>query len=171
MKRIILLFPLIILLISANAQVVDSVSGKTLDSCIKYAMDHQTNIRQSLIDEEITNHEIKIQLSQWYPQINFSGNYTNTFQRPVTFFNGAAAPVGTYNSSYGYFGLTQNIFDRDVVIAQQSANDVRLSAKQNTINNRIAVASNVSKAFYDLLLSRESRSLCWTPISCYYKEA
>ena len=60
--------------------------------------------------------------------------------------------------------LNQTIFNRDVVIAQQSSNDVRLSARQNTINNKIAVVSNVSKAFYDLLLSKEQIALLDTDI-------
>jgi outer membrane protein TolC len=72
--------------------------------------------------------------------------------------------VGTYNQSYGNFGLNQNIFNRDVIVAQQSAKDVRLSAKQNTINYRIAVVSNVSKAFYDLLLSKQQIALLDTDI-------
>ncbi len=164
MKRIILFFPLSILLISVSAQTRDESNIKSLEACIVYALDHQTNIRQSQIDEQITEHEIKSQLAAWYPQINFSGNYQNNFQRPVTIFNNAAEPVGTFNQSYGYFGLDQTIFNRDVVIAQQSSRDVRLSAKQNTINNKIAVVSNVSKAFYDLLLSKEQIALLDTDI-------
>jgi outer membrane protein TolC len=164
MKRIILFFPVMILLVSANAQSRDSSSTKTLEDCIKYALDNQTNIRQALIDEQITDREIKSQLSEWYPQINFSGNYQYNFQKPVSIFNGAAAPIGTYNQSGAYFGLNQNIFNRDVIVAQQSARDVRLSAKQNTINYRIAVVSNVSKAFYDLLLSKQQISLLDTDI-------
>ena len=118
-----------------------------------------------LIDEQITDRQIKIQLSDWYPQINFSGNYQNNFQKPTSIFNGIRQhPLGHTNQSGGYFGLNQNIFNRDVVIAQQSAKDVRLNAKQNTINNQIAVVSNVSKAFYDLLLSKEQIALLDTDI-------
>jgi outer membrane protein len=164
MKRIILFFPVMILLVSANAQSRDSSSTKSLEDCIKYALDNQTNIRQALIDEQITDREIKSQLSEWYPQINFSGNYQYNFQKPVSIFNGSASPIGTTNQSGGYFGLNQNIFNRDVIVAQQSAKDVRLSAKQNTINYRIAVVSNVSKAFYDLLLSKQQIALLDTDI-------
>jgi outer membrane protein len=164
MKRIILFIPVMILLVSANAQSKDSSSTKTLEDCLKYALDNQTNIRQALIDEQITDREIKSQLSEWYPQINFSGNYQNNFQKQVSIFNGAPAPIGTYNQSGAYFGLNQNIFNRDVIVAQQSAKDVRLSAKQNTINYRIAVVANVSKAFYDLLLSKQQIALLDTDI-------
>jgi outer membrane protein len=164
MKRFILFFPVIILLGSASAQTKDSSSTKSLEDCIKYALDNQTNIRQALIDEQITDREIKSQLSEWYPQIDFSGNYQRNFQKPVSIFNGTTAPIGTNNQSGLYFGLNQNIFNRDVIVAQQSAKDVRLSAKQNTVNYRIAVVANVSKAFYDLLLSKQQIALLDTDI-------
>jgi outer membrane protein len=164
MKRITLFFPVIFLLATANAQTKDTSSVKTLEDCIKYALDNQTNIRQALIDEKITDREIKSALSEWFPQIDFSGSYQNNFQRQTTIFNGTATPIGTYNQSGGFFGLNQTIFNRDVVVAQQSAKDVRLSAKQNTANNQIAVVSNVSKAFYDLLLSKQQIALLDTDI-------
>ena len=156
MKRIVVLvFSIALLAGSVRAQMPDTLTPGTLDGCIVYALAHQTNIRQSQIDEQITDRQIKSRLSDWYPQINFSGNYQNNFQRQTTVFNGVATPIGAYNSSYGYFGLTQNIFNRDVIIAQQSVKDVRLNAKQNTVNTRIEVVSNVSKAFYNVLLSQE----------------
>jgi outer membrane protein len=159
MKRIILFFQVWILLGTARAQTMDTSSVKTLEDCIQYALKNQTNIMQSLIDQQITDRQIKSQLSEWYPQINFSGNYQQNFQRPVTIFNNLPAPVGTFNQSGAYFNLNQNIFNRDVVIAQQSARDVRLYSKQNTVTYQIAVVANVSKAFYDVLLSTEQINL------------
>jgi outer membrane protein len=147
------------LLGSARAQSGDTASVKSLEDCIQYALKNQTNIRQALIDQQITDREIKSQLAEWYPQISFSGNYQQNFQRSITIFNNQVAPVGTFNQSGGYFNLSQNIFNRDVVIAQQSANDIRLFSKQNTVSSQIAVVANVSKAFYDLLLSKEQITL------------
>jgi len=164
MKRIILFIPAFILLGTALAQTRDTTTVKTLEECLKYALEYQTNIRQSVIDQQITDREIKSALAEWFPQINFSGNYQNNFQRPVSIFNDQAQPIGTYNQSGGYFGLNQTIFNRDVVIAQQSSKDFRLYSAQNTVNTRIAVVSNVSKAFYDLLLSKEQISLLDTDI-------
>jgi outer membrane protein len=164
MKRITLFFPVLILLGSASAQIKDGASAKSLEDCIKYALENQTNIRQSFIDQQITDREIKSQLSDWYPQINFSGNYQQNFQRQTSIFNDQANPIGTFNSSGGYFNLNQNIFNRDVIIAQQSSNDIRLYSKQNTVNTQIAVVAGVSKAFYDLLLSKEQINLLDTDI-------
>ena len=50
------------------------------------------------------------------------------------------------------------------MLAQQSAGDVRLNAKQNTISTQIDVVSNVSKAFYDVLLSQTQIILLDTDI-------
>jgi outer membrane protein len=164
MKRTILFFLVFILGGSVRAQMRDTLTSKTLQDCIVYALNHQTNIRQALIDEQITEREIRIRLSDWYPQINFSGNYQNNFQRPTSIFNSGAQPVGTYNSSQALFSLNQTLFNREVVLAAQSAKDVRLSAKLSTANTQISVVSNVSKAFYDLLLSQEQIALLDTDI-------
>jgi outer membrane protein len=159
MKRLILFVPLYIIYGSILAQTHDTTSVRTLEECLKYALDNQTNIRQSFIDQQITDREIKSALAEWFPQINFAGNYQQNFQRQTTIFNGGPIAAGTYNSSGGYFSLNQNIFSRDVVIAQQSSNDFRLYSKQNTVTTQIAVVANVSKAFYDLLLSKEQITL------------
>ena len=164
MKRTILFLTVFFLWASSYAQPRGLSNPKSLEECIVYALNHQTNIRQSVIDEQITEREIKIRLSDWYPQIDFSGSYQYNFQRPTSIFNNSAQQVGTNNISGGYFGLNQTIFNREVVIAQQSANDVRLNAKQSTTNTRIEVVSNVSKAFYDLLLSQTQIILLDTDI-------
>jgi outer membrane protein len=164
MKKMILLLAVYCCLGSLSAQRNDMPAPKSLQECIVYALAHQTNIRQSVIDEKITEREIRSRLSDWYPQINFSGNYQYNFQRPTSIFNNQANPVGTNNAAGGYFGLNQTLFNRDVIIAQQSAGDVRLNSKQNTINTQIDVVSNVSKAFYDLLLSQTQIVLLDTDI-------
>ena len=95
MKRIILFFPVFILLVSQ----VHKRGRASTRIPWKLVLFMHWIIRQifaeSLIDEQITDREIKSQLSEWYPQINFSGNYQHNFQKPVSIFNGAAAPIGT----------------------------------------------------------------------------
>ncbi|MDP4212633.1 MAG: TolC family protein [Bacteroidota bacterium] len=156
MKRILLLWPVLCLLESVHAQNTDNTGGsKSLELCIQYALAHQTNIRQSLIDEQIADRSIKSHLADWYPQINFNGNYQQNFQLQSTVFNNSVNRVGSYNTSAGQFGLTQTIFNRDVLLTKQTANDVRNLAKQNTVNTSIEVIANVSKSFYNVLLSKQ----------------
>ena len=156
MKRTFLLIPILISFGLVNAQNPDSTDrSKSLGDCIQYALTHQTNIRQSLIDQQIADRAIKSHLADWYPQINFDGSYQQNFQLPTAIFNGNAQHTGTYNTSYGQFNLSQTIFNRDVLLTQKTANDVRTLAKQNSINTSIDVVANVSKAFYDVLLSKQ----------------
>ena len=149
-------FSLVILLItsgSAMAQKADSSgTNKSLEDCIRYALTHQTNIRQSLIDQQIADRSIKSHLADWYPQINFNGSYQQNFQLQTSIFGGNPQHIGTYNTSLGQFSLTQTIFNRDVLLTQKTANDVRTLTKQYSISTSIDVVAHVSKAFYDVLL-------------------
>jgi outer membrane protein TolC len=138
------------------AQKADSSgTNKSLEDCIRYALTHQTNIRQSLIDQQIADRSIKSHLADWYPQINFNGSYQQNFQLQTSIFGGNPQHIGTYNTSLGQFSLTQTIFNRDVLLTQKTANDVRTLTKQYSISTSIDVVANVSKAFYDVLLSRQ----------------
>jgi outer membrane protein TolC len=132
-----------------------SGSSKSIRDCIQYALLHQTNIRQSLIDQQIADREIKSRLADWYPQINFNGDYQQNFQLQTSIFSGNPQHIGTYNTSLGQFSLSQTIFNRDVLLTRKTANDVRTLAKQNSVISTIDVVANVSKAFYDVLLSKQ----------------
>lgn len=125
----------------------------TIQNCVQYALAHNPDINNAKLNEDITETMIKGKLSDWYPQINFGYSLQHNFQLPTFNFNGNLARSGTVNTSGLDFGATQNIFNRDVILASRSANDVRLAASQNTINQKINLTAEVSKAFYNLILS------------------
>jgi outer membrane protein TolC len=131
----------------------------TLQNCVQYALEHQPQIQQTLIDEQITDREINSKLADWYPQINFNFNIIHDYQLPVTIFEGSGAVVGVKDNSSGLFSVTQNIFNRDVLLASTTAGDVRKQAKQITTNNKISVIIDVSKAFYAVLLAQDQIDL------------
>lgn len=141
-------------IIFAQQNTSDStLQSATLHNCIEYAIAHNPDLQNAKINEDITETIIKSKLADWYPQINFTYNFQHNFQLPTFNFNGNLAHSGTYNTSGINFGLTQNIFSRDVLLASRTSNDVRLSASQNTENQKISLAVVVSKAFYDLILT------------------
>lgn len=146
----------------ANAQTTDKdtlFQDATLQNCVQYALKHYPLVQQSLINEQITEQQIKSKLSEWYPQLNMNAYYQYYFQLQAVSFNNSISYSGTHNVSTVGFGLTQNIFNRDVLLASSSANDVRNQAKQTTASNRIDVVVNVSKAFYDVLLTQQQIAL------------
>ena len=147
---------------SAKAQQKqDSVFAyANLEQCVQYALVHQPAINQSLIDENIINAEIKTRLADWYPQISLDYSLQHYFQVPRnTIGGGTTAPIAAENYSFAYFSLTQNIFNRDVILASRTAKNIRAEATQLTENNKIYVVLDVSKAFYDVLLSKQQINL------------
>jgi outer membrane protein len=162
MKQSVYFFLLLLLLQMdiAHAQNGDSLLQEaSLQNCVQYALKHQPAVNQSLIDEQIADREIKSKLTDWYPQLNLIANYQNNFHLQSTKFGEQIITIGTYNTSSAQFALTQTIFNRDVLLAKTSARTVRLGAKQLTTNTKIYVAANVTKAFYNVLLSRKQIEL------------
>ncbi|WP_143305287.1 TolC family protein [Chitinophaga vietnamensis] len=146
-----------LLSIHANAQQsTDSLlSTATLDDCIRYALKHQPLLRQSDIDAAITDRTVKSKLADWYPQIGLDYNLQHYLELPTSIFGGNPTKVGVANTSTALFTLNQNLFTRDLLLASNTARDVRKQAKQNIVRNQIDVVADVSKAYYDVLLTRQ----------------
>ena len=136
------------------APITRSAKLINIHACVEYALKNQPVIKQSLIDEAITEKMIKGRLADWYPQISFDYSLQHYFKLQTSVFNGNRVSFGVKNTSLATFSLTQNIFDRDVLLASQSAKDVRRQSQQTTTSNKINIVVEVSKAFYDVLLSQ-----------------
>jgi len=131
------------------------LENATLQTCVQYALRHNPDIQNARINEQITEAEIQNKLSDWYPELNFTYNLQHNIQLPTFIFNGNVSHSGSYNTSGANFSLTQNIFNRDVLLASRTSKDVRLSAAENTEAQKINLAASVSKAFYDLILTEQ----------------
>ena len=128
-------------------QAADSLlTTATLQDCISYALSHQPVIRQSLIDEAITDQTVKSKLADWYPQVNLDYNLQHYLELPTSIFGGTPTKVGVANTSTAQFGLNQNLFTRDLLLASNTARDIRKQSRQSTTRNRIDVVADVSKA-------------------------
>jgi len=144
-------------LIFSQQRVGDSslLDNATLKECIQYAIQHNPELQNAKINEDITETIIKSKLADWYPQINFIYNIQHNFQLPTFNFNGNLSHSGTYNTSGAQLGLTQNIFNRDALLATRTSKDIRRLSGQNTEEQKINLTVLVSKAFYDLILTRQ----------------
>jgi outer membrane protein TolC len=127
----------------------------TLQNIIQYALKRQPLVQQALIDEKNTDWLIKSKLADWYPQVNFNYFLQHTFDVQTTVFDGTPRQIGVKNNSAFQFSATQNIFNRDVLLASRTKVDVRQQARQQTENTKIDVVVNVSKAFYDVLATEQ----------------
>ncbi|MCF0054950.1 TolC family protein [Dyadobacter sp. CY356] len=132
-----------------------SISNGTLEEILQYAMKNQPLIRQSVIDERITENTVKTKLADWYPQINFNYSLQHNFLIQTSIIGGNPVKLGVNNTSAAQFTLSQAIFNRDVLLAKRTRGDVQLQASQTTTANKVDLAVNVSKAFYDVLATSQ----------------
>src|SRR5579862_3980336 len=87
---------------SVYAQITEKdtiLQDASLQSCIQYALKHYPLVQQSLLNEEITEQQIKSKLSEWYPQLNLNAYYQHIFQLAAVEFNNSVSPSGTHNVS------------------------------------------------------------------------
>ncbi|MBL7700219.1 MAG: TolC family protein [Chitinophagaceae bacterium] len=126
-----------------------------LKQAVEFSLTHQPVIQQSLVDQQITEANIRSRLADWYPQINLHYNLQHNFVVQTAVIAGNKLKLGTDNTSAAQFTVSQTLFDRDVLLASSTRNTVRRQALQNTSNNKIEIAAAVSKAFYDVLASEQ----------------
>ncbi|GGG52584.1 TolC family protein [Hymenobacter glacieicola] len=131
----------------------------TLEQCLQYALQNQPVLRQARLDEETNEATIRIGLAGWLPQVNLNATGQHYFQLPYTVFpnaEGISVPrqIGLKNTSTVGLAGTQALYNNDVLLALRSARPSRQFYQQNTTGVRIDVVTDVSKAFYDVLLSQ-----------------
>jgi len=131
------------------------LQNATLANVVQYAIKHQPLIQQSRIDEITTNYQIKSRLADWYPQVTASYNLQRNIQLPTTIFAGNPTRIGVTNVSAPQVYATQNLFNRDVLLASRTARDIRINAREITVSRKIDVTVSVTKAFYDVLATSQ----------------
>lgn len=132
----------------------------SLQQCIDYALENRPAVRQSGLDEEIANREIRANLADWLPQLSAQYNLQHYLKMPVLLFpneEGRPTPrtIGTANASALNLQLNQTLYNNDVLLARQGARFVRTRQQQTTVSTKINTVVAVSKAFYDILLTQE----------------
>jgi len=131
----------------------------SLPQCISFALKNQPATKQAIIDEEINERNIGIALADWLPQVNATGNAQHYFQLPQQPFNGGYITSGVANSSTLSLTGNQVIYNNTVALASRTSKYSRQYYKQNTQSTQINVVADVSKAFYDVLLSQRQLAI------------
>ena len=128
----------------------------TLKQCVDFALRNQPTVRQAAIDQEINERDIRIGLSAWLPQVTSSDLYQYYFKGSPAAAAVLPSSAGTI-SQYSALNLQANqvIYNNEVQQASKAAKYSRMYYQQNTVSSQINVVSDVSKAFFDVLLSRK----------------
>jgi outer membrane protein len=140
-------------------------SNVTLSQCIAYALANQSLIKQSLLDEEITKRNIRIALSAWYPQLEIDANIQHFLQVPTAYYPNlnnppAYTPYIPFPSSpnfisSGIFSASQTLYSNSLFFAARTSRELRNQASENTESSKINTYADVTRAFFDVLLTEE----------------
>ncbi len=150
--------------LAAQAPGIPADEGLTLQACIAYALRHTPALQAVQLDEEITERDVKANLSGWYPQVTAGVNVQRYLKQPVSFVpnfsdlgSGGRIPVtfGVPNNANALFGVTQTLYDPDLLLASRAARLVRQQSRQDIRAAQINTVVDVSKAYYDVLLTQE----------------
>ena len=142
----------------------DSLPSRlTLNQCIDFALSNQAQVKQAMIDEEITKKDVRTALSGWYPQIELDANIQHYFVAPMTSIPNQLDPSGppirypatSNQTSSGLFLVNQTLFNSNLYLAASSSKERRKQASQNTELTKIDTYVGVAKAFYDVLLTEQ----------------
>ena len=120
-------------------------------------------MNQLKIDEAIADQTIKSSLSDWFPQITSNAGLQHYLKQPVSIFPNFSDPsgpkievtTGVKNNSNLQFIANQKIFNSDLWFAGKTAKDYRQEVRQTGQREAINLAVEVSKAFYDVLLTQQ----------------
>ncbi|MEJ8804269.1 TolC family protein [Pontibacter sp. H249] len=154
-KYLLVSFLLVPGVLFAQEKGIDATDSLTLEQCVSYALENRAAVEQAVIDEAIGEREIRASLSGWFPQImaNFGGTYN--IKRPQQPIGGEIITFGqNYNSSLA-LQATQSIFDSNLLLASRAARSRKALLDQQVTDARINTVVEVSKAFYDVLLTQE----------------
>jgi outer membrane protein TolC len=133
----------------------DSAQSLTLKQCIDYALKNQPALQQAYINVSIAHATNAISLSGWLPQIGVTGNLTHYIQLPTNFVGNPPTPTqsGVVNTAIPGVGVTQTIFNPELIYAAHAAPLYIKQAQEITDSTKIFLVSEVSKSFYNLLLT------------------
>jgi outer membrane protein len=144
----------------------DTLPSKvTLSQCITYALANQSLIKQSLVDEDINIRNIRIALSGWYPQLEVDANVQHFIQIPAAYYPNLNNPPSytpyialsssPNNVSSAIFSANQTLYSNSLFFAARTSRELRNQASENTLNSKINTYVDVTKAFFDVLLTGE----------------
>ena len=154
---------------SAKQATPDSTTYNfTIADCINYAYTHQDSVVNANLDTKSAEYHVKEIIGQGLPQINGSASFQDYLKIPTTLIPGEfIGQPGTFIPLK--FGVTyqsnltanasQILFDPNYIVGLQGRKTYKELYDRNYTRSKIAVTVNVTKAYYQVLVSVEQLRL------------
>ncbi len=176
MKTYLIILSLLCLMhLDGKAQLVppgNQTYSFTLQDCINYAYEHQDTVINAALDIKSTEYRIKEIIGSGLPQVNAGATFQDYLKLPSTLvdisaFSNGQVPPGTlapfkfgvkYQSNLT-LDVNQIVFDGSFLVGLQARNTYRELSQRNYKRTRISANVNVTKAYYQVLVSDEQMKL------------
>jgi len=136
----------------------------SIADCINYANDHQSTVVNANLDIKSAEYRVKETIGIGLPQISGQATFTDYLKLPTTllpgeFLNqpGTFIPVKfgvNYNSNLT-LNASQIIFSGSYLVGLKAAKTYKELSNRNYTRSKIDVDVNVTKAYYQVLVSNE----------------
>ncbi|HHE54565.1 MAG TPA: TolC family protein [Caldithrix abyssi] len=165
-KQIIAILFFFIPLLSFSQE--NTVMELTLDKAISLALDRNRDIKVAELEVEKSHKKVKESFGNLLPSFDASGQYTRNIKKPVIFLppgtpfgppggGPTVMEIGYDNSYNGTISASLPIFMKQIYSGLKlSKQNLKLS-KESYRESKINTISNVKKAYYGVLLTRELR--------------
>ncbi|MVN91960.1 TolC family protein [Mucilaginibacter aquatilis] len=169
-----------VLLLISGFQALETASGQnqppeaqgihnfSVNECISYAYEHQASVVNAALDVKSADYRIKQVIGSGLPQINGSASFQDYLKIPTTLIPGefigqpgSFIPVkfGVKYQSALAADVTQLIFDGSFLVGVKASKTYKELSQRNYTRSRIDVNVNVTKAYYQVLVSDEQVKL------------
>lgn len=147
------------------------VHNFSLAECISYAYQHQDSVVNAGLDVKSAEYKVKETIGQGLPQISGTAQFQDYLKLPVTLVDvssfepgvpkGTLAPfkLGLNYQSSAALNLTQKIFDGNYLVGVQASKTYKELYQRSLTRSRIEANVNVTKAYYQVLVSNEQIKL------------
>lgn len=154
----------LLLTLNLYAQQSPSVHEFSLPQAIDYAAKNSAKVKNALLDYQIQDQSNRATTSQALPQVSASGGFTDYLQTPLSVAPGkyfgypnvklVPIPFATQYSANAGVTLKQVLFDGQVFVGLQARQTALDYYKKNEELTEQQLRQNISKVYYQLLLSK-----------------
>ena len=148
----------------SQQQPVNQTYNFSIADCINYAYEHQNAVVNANLDIKSAEYRVKEIIGSGLPQINGSATFTDYIKLPVTLIPGEfIGQPGTfiplkfgvnYNANLGLTG-SQILFSGSYFVGLKASKTYKELSSRNYTRTKIDANVNVTKAYYQVLVSNE----------------
>ena len=143
----------------------------TLEDAVSYGIKHHVDVKNAIVKRQDTEMDIKEIKAAGLPKVNGQFQFTYNAIVPTSLidaanFNPDATPGEVVKFKFGVpwggqtgIAVNQLIYDATWLVGLRAQDTYRKLADQSIVQSKVAVAENISKAYYSVLVAQERAKL------------